>query len=156
MSKETDREVADLMVQCESALIEYSNRTGAPVFADASTPRSDSSVITPKPASEQALVKMTASLKTARADSEYHITKLEAKITAETDTLSSLKRQQDALSQQARQADLANKRKALYRTPESESESYSDTRAASAGSGAEVQHRSVALSKSSPNLRRPK
>ena len=152
MSKETDREVADLMVQCESALIEYSNRTGAPVFADASTPRSDSSVITPKPASEQALVKMTASLKTARADSEYHITKLEAKITAETDTLSSLKRQQDALSQQeeqARQADLANKRKALYRnrTPQPESNSDSDS---------VVQHKSVVFGKSSANLRNPK
>ena len=152
MSQETDREVAALIVQCESALNEYSDRTGAPVFAEANTPRTATSAKKPKPVSEKALVKMTESLTTACAKREDHITKLDAKVAIEADTLSDRKRQREASSQQeeqARQVQLTNKRKALYRnrTPEPKPDSDSDS---------VVRHRSVVFGKSSPNLRRSK
>ncbi len=158
MSKDTDKDIAELMVQCESALNEYSERTGAPVFAEANTPRTAKAAKKPKPVSEQALVKMTKSLTTACADSEDHITKLDAKLTVKADTLSDLKRQREASLQQeehARQVQLTIKRKALYRNREPEPVSDSDSDSDS-GSDSVVQHRSVVFGKSSPNLRRPR
>jgi|TARA_B110000211_G_scaffold11603_1_gene12211 septal ring factor EnvC (AmiA/AmiB activator) len=156
MSKDTDKDIAELMVQCESALNEYSERTGAPVFAEANTPRTAKSAKKPKPVSEQALVKMTKSLTTACADSEDHITKLDAKLTVKADTLSDLKRQREASLQQeehARQVQLTIKRKALYRNREPEPVSGSGS---GSNSDSVVRHRSVVFGKSSPNLRRPR
>ena len=154
MSKETDRDVAKLIVQCESALNEYSERTGAPVFAEANTPRTTKSAKKPKPVSEQALVKMTQSLTTACAERQDHITKLDAKVAVKADTLSDLKRQREDSSQQeeqARQVQLAHKRDALYRnrTPQPDSNSNSN-------SDSVVHHRSVVLGQSLRNLRRPR
>ena len=154
MSKETDRDVAKLLVQCESALNEYSERTGAPVFAEANTPRMATSGKKPKPVSEKVLVKMTQSLTTACAERQDHITKLDAKVAIKADTLSDLKRQREDLSQQkeqVRQVQLAHKRNALYRNRTSQLGSNSNS-----DSDSVVHHRSVVLGQSLRNLRRPR
>ena len=121
MSKKTEIEMTELMAQCETALTDYASRTGAEVFANSTSAGVAKAAIKPKLKSQQALAKMAKSLAASRANSSENIAKLEAKITAKADSIKHHKRQQEALKQeqeQARKADLANKRKALYRTPE--------------------------------------
>ena len=121
MSKKTEIEMMELMAQCETALTDYASRTGADAFANSTSAGAAKAAIKPKLKSQQALAKMAKSLEASRVNSSENIAKLEAKITAEADSIKYHKRQQEALKQeqeQARKADLANKRKALYRTPE--------------------------------------
>ena len=121
MSKKTEIEMTELMAQCETALTDYASRTGAEAFANSTSAGAAKAAIKPKLKSQQALAKMAKSLAASRANSSENIAKLEAKITAKADSIKHHKRQQEALKQeqeQARKADLANKRKALYRTPE--------------------------------------
>ena len=121
MSKKTEIEMMELMAQCETALTDYASRTGAEAFANSTSAGAAKAAIKPKLKSQQALAKMAKSLEASRVNSSENIAKLEAKITAKADSIKHHKRQQEALKQeqeQARKADLANKRKALYRTPE--------------------------------------
>lgn len=121
MSKKTEIEMIELMAQCETALTDYASRTGADAFANSTSAGAAKAAIKPKLKSQQALAKMAKSLEASRVNSSENIAKLEAKITAKADSIKHHKRQQEALKQeqeQARKADLANKRKALYRTPE--------------------------------------
>ena len=121
MSKKTEIEMTELMAQCETALTDYASRTGADAFANSTSAGAAKAAIKPKLKSQQALAKMAKSLEASRVNSSENIAKLEAKITAKADSIKHHKRQQEALKQeqeQARKADLANKRKALYRTPE--------------------------------------
>ncbi len=121
MSKKTEIEMMELMAQCETALTDYASRTGADAFANSTSAGAAKAAIKPKLKSQQALAKMAKSLEASRVNSSENIAKLEAKITAKADSIKHHKRQQEALKQeqeQARKADLANKRKALYRTPE--------------------------------------
>ena len=118
MSKETEKEIAALLAQCESALVEHSNRTGASVFAEALNEPAPKATAITKAVSDKALAKMAKALESSSFDSSEHIAKLDAKLSAKADALEDLKRQRVVLEQeleQARQVDLVNKRKSLYR-----------------------------------------
>ena len=160
MSKKTEIEMMELMAQCETALTDYASRTGADAFANSTSAGAAKAAIKPKLKSQQALAKMAKSLEASRVNSSENIAKLEAKITAKADSIKHHKRQQEALKQeqeQARKADLANKRKALYRTPEPQPEADIQTKAQNelpvdTSIRTSIRHRS--FGKGSSNLRR--
>lgn len=160
MSKKTEIEMTELMAQCETALTDYASRTGAEVFANSTSAGVAKAAIKPKLKSQQALAKMAKSLAASRANSSENIAKLEAKITAKADSIKHHKRQQEALKQeqeQARKADLANKRKALYRTPEPQPKTQPETDIQTKAQtelpvDTSIRHRS--FGKGSSNLRR--
>jgi len=122
MSNETEKEIAALMAQCESALVDYSNRTGASVFSEASTEPAAKSPVVAQAVSEQALAKMAKSLETSSVVSTDQMAKRSARLAAKVDDLEDLKRQREVAEQEkegARQADLSKKRQSMYRTSES-------------------------------------
>lgn len=162
MSKKTEMEMTELMAQCETALTEYASRTGAEVFANSTSEGIDKAAIKPKLKSQQALAKMAKSLEASRANSSENIAKLEAKITAKADSIKDHQRQQEALKQeqeQARQADLATKRQALFRKrePQQPAEPQTEPQAepqTELPTDTSIRHRS--FGKASSNIRRPK
>ena len=152
MSKKTETEMTELMAQCETALTDYASRTGAEVFANSTSAGIAKAAIKPKLKSQQALAKMAESLEASRANSSKNIAKLEAKIAVKSDSIKDHKRQQESLKQeqeQVRKADVANKRKALYRTPEPQPQANTQTELPADTS---IRHRS--FGKGSSNLRR--
>jgi hypothetical protein len=127
MSKETEKEVAALMAQCESALTEYSNRTGASIFSEAK--KIPVTAAKAQAVSEQALKQIAKTLELSSIDTSERVTKLEAKLASKANDLEALKLQRKTLEneqEQARQADLTNKRKSMYRTPDSQTKTESD------------------------------
>ena len=156
MSKKTEIEMTELMAQCETALTDYASRTGAEVFANSTSAGIAKAAIKPKLKSQQALAKMAESLEASRANSSENIAKLEAKIAVKADSIKDHKRQQEALKQeqeQVRKADVANKRKALYRAPEPQPRANTQTEARTElPADKSTRHRS--FSKGSSNLRR--
>jgi hypothetical protein len=121
MSKEIEKEVAALMAQCESALTEYSNRTDASIFFEAK--KTPATTAKNQAVSEQALEKIAKKLKFSSLDTSERVAKLEAKLASKANDLETLKLQRKTLEneqEEARQADLANKRKSMYRTPRSQ------------------------------------
>jgi hypothetical protein len=133
MSKETEKEVAALIAQCESALTEYSNRTGASMFFEAK--KTPATAAKTQAVSEQALEQIAKALKLSLIDTIERVAKLEAKLASKANDLEALKLQ----------------RKSMYRTPDSQTES--DQRHSS--SEAIIQGESVVLKKVTfDNLRR--
>jgi hypothetical protein len=117
MSKDTEKEVAVLMVQCESALSEYSNRTGASMFFEAK--KTPATAAKTQAVSEQALEQIAKTLELSSLDTSERVAKLEAKLASKTNDLEALKRQRETLENEhkgSRQADLTNKRRSMYRT----------------------------------------
>ncbi|MFT7179621.1 MAG: hypothetical protein ACI9EP_001093 [Oceanospirillaceae bacterium] len=66
MSTEIEKEVAALMAQCESALTEYSDRTGASTFSKAK--KTPSTAVKTQAVSEQALEQITKTLELSLLD----------------------------------------------------------------------------------------
>jgi uncharacterized protein with von Willebrand factor type A (vWA) domain len=123
MSDETEKEIAALMAQCRSALVDYSNRTGASVFSDAPTEPAAKSTVVAKAVSEQALTKMAKSLETSSVANTDQMAKLDARLAAKVDDLEDLKHQREVVEQEkeaARQADLSKKRQSMSRNSDSE------------------------------------
>ena len=156
MSKKTEIEMTELMAQCETALTDYANRTGVEVFANSTSAGIAKAAIKPKLKSQQALAKMAESLAASRANSSENIAKLEAKIAAKAGSIKDHKRQQEALKQEqekARKADVANKRKALYRAPEPQPKTQPQANTQTElPADTSIRHRS--FGKGSSNLRR--
>jgi hypothetical protein len=126
MSKETEKEIAALMAQCESALIEFSNRTGASVFAEALNKPVTETTLKSQAVSEQALANMAKNLESSSLDAAERMAKLDAKLASKANDLEALKLQRKTLEneqEKARQADLAHKRKSMYRNLDSQTES---------------------------------
>jgi hypothetical protein len=123
MSDETEKEIAALMAQCKSALVDYSNRTGASVFSDAPTGPAAKSTVVAKAVSEQALGKMAKSLETSSVANTDQMAKLDARLAAKVDDLEDLKHQREVVEQEkeaTRQADLSKKRQSMSRNSDSE------------------------------------
>ena len=156
MSKKTEIEMMELMAQCETALTDYASRTGVEVFANSTSAGITKAAIKPKLKSQQALGKMAKSLEVSRANSSESIAKLEAKIAAKADSIKDHRRQQEAIKQeqeQVRKADLANKRKALYRKPEPQPKTQPQANTQTElPADTSIRHRS--FGKGSSNLRR--
>ena len=156
MSKKTEIEMTEIMAQCETALTDYANRTGAEVFANSTSAGIAKAAIKPELKSQQALAKMGKSLEVSLANSSENIAKLEAKIAAKADLIKDHKRQQEALKQQqelVRKADVAIKRKALYRAPEPQPQANTQTEARTElPTDTSIRHRT--FGKGSSNLRR--
>ena len=152
MSKETKKEVAALIAQCESALTEYSNHTGASMFSEAK--KTPTTAAKTEALSEQALELIAKTLKLLSLDTSERVAKLEAKLASKANDLEVLKVQRKTLEneqEEARQADLTNKRRSMYRSSDSQTES--DQRHSS--SEAIIQDENVVLEKVTfDNLRR--
>jgi hypothetical protein len=78
MSTEIEKEIAALMAQCESALTEYSNRTGALMFSEAK--KTPSTAVKTQAVSEQALEQITKTLELSLLDMSECAAKLAAKL----------------------------------------------------------------------------
>jgi hypothetical protein len=118
MRKKTEKEVAALVTQCESALVEFSNRTGASVFSQELDKPASKIRVKPPAVSKQALAKIAKNIETSASDMSELMVKLEVHLAAKTNDLSDWKLQREVLvqkKQQSRQADLKNKRNAMYR-----------------------------------------
>ena len=116
MSNETEKEIAALMAQCESALVDYSNRTGASVFSEASTEPAAKSPVVAQAVSEQALAKMAKSLENSSVANTEQMAKLDARLAAKVDDLEDLKHQREVVEQDreaAGQADLSKKQQTM-------------------------------------------
>jgi hypothetical protein len=94
MSKETEKEiekeVAALMAQCESALTEYSNRTGASMFSEAK--KTPATAAKTKAVSEQASEQIAKALELSSLDTSERMAKLAAKLASKANDFKALKR----------------------------------------------------------------
>jgi hypothetical protein len=95
MSTEIEKEIAALMAQCESALTEYSNRTGALMFSEAK--KTPSTAVKTQAVSEQALEQITKTLELSLLDMSECAAKLAAKLASKADDLEALKLQRKTL-----------------------------------------------------------
>ena len=95
MSKEVEKEIAALMAQCESALTEYSNRTGALMFSEAK--KTPSPAVKNQAVSEQALEQITKTLELSLLDMSERSAKLAAKLASKANDLEALKLQRKTL-----------------------------------------------------------
>ena len=123
MSDETEKEIAALMAQCRSVLVDYSNRTGASVFSDAPAEPAAKSTVVAKAVSEQTLTKMAKSLETSSVANTDQMAKLDARLAAKVDDLEDLQHQREVVEQEkeaAQQADLSKKRQSMSRNSDSE------------------------------------
>jgi hypothetical protein len=129
MSKKTTKEIAALMAQCESALIEYSNRTGASIFFEAK--KTPANAAKTQAVSAQAIEQIAKTLELSLLDTSERVAKLAAKLASTANDLEALKLQRKTLEnkqEEARQADLTNKRHSMHRTPDSETETETKTK----------------------------
>ena len=95
MSTEVEKEIAALMAQCESALTEYSNRTGALMFSEAK--KTPSTAVKTQAVSEQALEQITKTLELSLLDMSERAAKLAAKLASKANDLEALKLQRKTL-----------------------------------------------------------
>jgi hypothetical protein len=95
MSTEIEKEIAVLMAQCESALTEYSNRTGALMFSEAK--KTPSTAVKTQAVSEQALEQITKTLELSLLDMSERAAKLAAKLASKANDLEALKLQRKTL-----------------------------------------------------------
>jgi pyrimidine operon attenuation protein/uracil phosphoribosyltransferase len=95
MSTEVEKEIAVLMAQCESALTEYSNRTGALMFSEAK--KTPSTAVKTQAVSEQALEQITKTLELSLLDMSERAAKLAAKLASKANDLEALKLQRKTL-----------------------------------------------------------
>jgi hypothetical protein len=95
MSTEIEKEIAALMAQCESALTEYSNRTGALMFSEAK--KTPSTAVKTQAVSEQALEQITKTLELSLLDMSERAAKLAAKLASKANDLEALKLQRKTL-----------------------------------------------------------
>jgi hypothetical protein len=95
MSTEVEKEIAALMAQCESALTEYSNRTGALMFSEAK--KTPSTAVKTQAVSEQALEQITKTLELSLLDMSECAAKLAAKLASKANDLEALKLQRKTL-----------------------------------------------------------
>jgi hypothetical protein len=126
--KEVEKEIAALMAQCESALTEYSNRTGALMFSEAN--KTPATAVKTQAVSEQALEQITKTLGLSLLDMSERSAKLAAKLASKANDLEALKLQRKTLKnkqEEARQVDPTKNRKSMHRTPDSEVEVETET-----------------------------
>jgi hypothetical protein len=90
MSTEIEKEVAALMAQCESALTEYSNRTGASTFSESK--KTPGTAAKTQDLSEQALEQMAKTLELSSLDTSERVAKLAAKLASKANDFKALKR----------------------------------------------------------------
>jgi hypothetical protein len=90
MSTEIEKEVAALMAQCESALTEYSNRTGASKFSEAT--KKPATAAKNQALSEQTLEQMAKTLELSSLDTSERVAKLAAKLASKANDFKALKR----------------------------------------------------------------
>jgi pyrimidine operon attenuation protein/uracil phosphoribosyltransferase len=95
MSTEVEKEIAALMAQCESALTEYSNRTGALMFSEAK--KTPSTAVKTQAVSEQALEQITKTLELSLLDMSERAAKVAAKLASKANDLEALKLQRKTL-----------------------------------------------------------
>ena len=93
--KEVEKEIAALMAQCESALTEYSNRTGALMFSEAN--KTPATAVKTQAVSEQALEQITKTLELSLLDMSERAAKLAAKLASKANDLEALKLQRKTL-----------------------------------------------------------
>ena len=93
--KEVEKEIAALMAQCESALTEYSNRTGALMFSEAN--KTPATAAKTQAVSEQALEQITKTLELSLLDMSERSAKLAAKLASKANDLEALKLQRKTL-----------------------------------------------------------
>ena len=125
MSKNTEKELAKLLQQCESALHVYADKTGASVFAEALSQPISARTGADKALSDKALANMAKGLADSTVDANERMAKLEAKLVAKTNDLEQLKRQRQAIADEqeaVHQAAVKLKRKSMYRTPDESAE----------------------------------
>ena len=118
MKKQTEKEVAALVAQCKSALVEFSNRTGASVFSQELNKPASKIKVKPPAVSTKALDKIAKKLEVSASDMSELMVKLEVHIQSKTNDLQEWKVQRKTLEdqkEQSRQASLVAKRNAMYR-----------------------------------------